>query len=355
MEIVEHDFEQPRIALQRGLVDRVRRLTGGGGLEQVERRQLEIVVAQVERCLLGLGLGRRGRELAVGDHRAGRGRRARRPRAGAGAALRCGSAMLGSSASPSMNAAAEPARNCGRRGSRRSDRSSFTPRAHTTIPAIPSDQPDAAPGPQIDGRIADEADRPAAARRRCPARAMPPQPAGSASTDESDDERAALRRSARRRARARSIRPQRPTGASRHSRCATISASGSSSDDRRAEQREQQVGEPRAGRPEQVARRPARGGVQRRIAGMIAGERQDHDAACRGTARSRRAARCAARARLHRVAPQRRCARLAMIVPASAVSSHGNHRALAESRVKVAALCSPCVAERPLRMALRSC
>ncbi len=60
VEIVEHRFEQPGIAFQRCLIDRPARC-GRCRLEQVQRRQLRIV-AQVERGLLGLGLGDRGGE-----------------------------------------------------------------------------------------------------------------------------------------------------------------------------------------------------------------------------------------------------------------------------------------------------
>src|SRR3546814_12367610 len=66
VEIVEHAFEQPRVALERGLVDR--RIAGRGrGPEQIDRRQL-VIVAQIERRLLRLGpRGRRRRKLAIGD------------------------------------------------------------------------------------------------------------------------------------------------------------------------------------------------------------------------------------------------------------------------------------------------
>ncbi len=335
MEIVEHGFEQPRVALERGLVDPRPSGRGRRGLEQVERRQ-PVIVAQIEAALLRrLGLGRRRREAALGDHRAGAvvGHRQLRGAGGLRAipGASCGS---GPRSSRRLRRSEQPRHaDAGASGSVKSRLREPDPQARE-----PEERARPAPGPQDRGRIADQP----IIQLSTPAIAIPttpPQPAGQRNDRlETESERRRDQHHADRDAAAASVPSARP---------AVAPQPVGADQPRRREQPppagracEQQVGDPRARRAQQVSRRAARGGAERRIPRMIGEQRERRAPASRGTTGFAPTSAPPRRAPAFTVSRQSGgCARLAMIVTPemSAVRSRWI-LALAESRVKAGAI-----------------
>ena len=341
VEIVEHAFEQPRIALQRGLVDRPRLVAGGAGLSRSSGGSCVVVARGRARSACALGLGARegaiARSAITGPGRASGIATAR----GAARALRLGRQRLPARAS-------RRARRSDRRGaaagSRRAARSADVDRkldAHRPQRRPAPDSADAARRSTASAiGLADEADRPVAAARRRASPTTPPQPAGSASTAPREDSASAVadQRDADERAAQhpppapdRHVAPQPRRDDQRRPAAAARPAGRTARSSRSANHAPGGPSQLRAGPPEAVL---SEGSLR-----MIAGEREHASAAPQRTDRDRADQRAAARAR--RPSPSRAtsggCARLAIALSSKcSLSVRAESSRLRESRVKAA-------------------